>query len=119
MTNLDPIERMVLSYATEDDYGLWELADITNESPPELVHTEDRIEVVSRAIRRLVECGFIELKLRKLGPPAILQSGSRVSELLADRRYWLPPVGDELEVVVGSTAAGNAYYFSQRSGDRS
>jgi hypothetical protein len=113
MSQLDPVQQIVLEQAAEDWYGLFELLFDVDPPPPGLPNANERRAQMELAVRRLLEAGLVELSVRTdpyADPVPVVPSDAFT--LLSADSSWAYPAPDSSIVVVTTTPLGDQVYHA-------
>jgi len=104
------IEHEILSLATEDYQGLWEIRSQVVQLWPAL--GQDVEEALSKAVLNLLDRGWIELFEGLLDGRATALRRDRAREVLRSAPVWAPPHERSRDLWIAATEAGERAYFS-------
>ena len=106
------IQRRILSLATEDFYGLWEIPSVVRDVFPQL-NERDAMDLAKRVLRELIDRHLIRVYLgtRFVGEERALAREESESAL-ADAKNWTVESSSEGENVrIAATEMGDREYY--------
>jgi len=109
---ISPLERELLSLATEDWYSLPEALGVVRDLFPALDES-DRIELARVTVSRMIENDLLLLCLFKhIGSKEIRIAKERSDDLLCDMSNWQPVPAAQWHLRFVATEKGKRIYFS-------
>jgi len=109
--------REILSLATEDYYGLWEVRGLLRKISPGIEDSTIR-QLAADTVGELFERGWVGLFTGNLGTNDVRPvTREDVARILREAVSWDPPTDAAENLAIASTPEGDAVYFSERPAD--